>query len=528
MIVNEDGQIVDEVKEPQKTSNEDISAILEEAEEIIRNENPIEEYTPIKNKKRIFPFVLMLILILIGGIIIAFLSFSIMNNHSDKIFSGISIRGVDISGLTKEQAIDKINQYLESQMPQTINLKKDDYEATISLDQIRAKMDVETAVNTAYGIGRGKNIIANNFEIIRTKFGKQDLDMRLMIDMKQLKYIIGDIAAKMPNTVVQSSYYVEGNNLIITAGKEGPVVEQKQLEDTILQEIMNLSYKDKVIEIPVRIQKPNAIDVDKIHSEIYKEAKDAYYTTNPFEVHPHVNGVDFNVEQVKQMLQKPKEEYMVKLTITKPKVTTNMIGSEAFPDLISSYSTKYSTRNKDRTTNLRLAAEKIDGTVLMPGEEFSYNKVVGERTIAAGYKEAPIYQDGQVVDGLGGGICQISTTLYNAVLYANLEILERRNHQFVPSYVPAGRDATVVYGAIDFRFKNSRSYPIKIKCSVSGGIAKFEIYGLKEQNEYEVTVSSKVTSKTKNAIKSETYQTVKQNGNIIRSGVISRDTYKVH
>ena len=196
--------------------------------------------------------------------------------------------------------------------------------------------------------------------------------------------------------------------------------------------------------------------------------------------------------------------------------------------MISSYSTKYSTRNKDRTTNLRLAAEKIDGTVLMPGEEFSYNKVVGERTIAAGYKEAPIYQDGQVVDGLGGGICQISTTLYNAVLYANLEILERRNHQFVPSYVPAGRDATVVYGAIDFRFKNSRSYPIKIKCSVSGGIAKFEIYGLKEQNEYEVTVSSKVTSKTKNAIKSETYQTVKQNGNVIRSGVISRDTYKVH
>ena len=105
----------------------------------------------------------------------------------------------------------------------------------------------------------------------------------------------------------------------------------------------------------------------------------------------------------------------------------------------SQYSTSYSTKNQKRTTNLRLAANKINGTVLMPGETFSYNKVVGERTIAAGYQEAPIYVSGKVVDGLGGGICQITTTLYNAVVYANLEIVERSNHQFVPSYAPASR-----------------------------------------------------------------------------------------
>ena len=205
-----------------------------------------------------------------------------------------------------------------------------------------------------------------------------------------------------------------------------------------------------------------------------------------------------------------------------------MLGTEAFPNLLSQYSTSYSTRNQKRTTNLRLAANKINGTVLMPGETFSYNKVVGERTIAAGYQEAPIYVSGKVVDGLGGGICQITTTLYNAVVYANLEIVERSNHQFVPSYAPASRDATVVYGSIDFKFKNNRNYPIKILCSVQNGIANFQIYGLKTDNDYEVVISNRVTGTTSNAIYSEAYKILKQNGQVVSSTLLSQDVYKRH
>ena len=228
------------------------------------------------------------------------------------------------------------------------------------------------------------------------------------------------------------------------------------------------------------------------------------------------------------MLNEVKDEYEIPLKYTAPSVTTNMIGTEAFPDLLAKFSTNYNARDTDRTTNLRLAAEKINGTVLMPGETFSYNTVVGERTIAAGYKEAAMYQNGEVVDGLGGGICQISTTLYNAVLYSNLEIVERRNHQFVPSYAKAGRDATVVYGSIDFKFKNTRNYPVKILCTVSGGVAKCEIYGLKENPDYDVEITSRVTETTATSIKSETYKTVRQNGQVISSERINKDTYKRH
>lgn len=173
-------------------------------------------------------------------------------------------------------------------------------------------------------------------------------------------------------------------------------------------------------------------------------------------------------------------------------------------------------RNTGRTTNLQLAASKINGTVLMPGETFSYNQVVGARTIAAGYKEAPIYVSGQVVDGLGGGICQITSTLYNAVLYANLQIVERSNHQFVPSYVTASRDATVVYGSIDFKFKNNREYPIKLVCSVSGGLATFQIFGLKSDNEYDVEIYSRVTGSSSNSTYSEAYRILKQNGQVVK------------
>ena len=177
---------------------------------------------------------------------------------------------------------------------------------------------------------------------------------------------------------------------------------------------------------------------------------------------------------------------------------------------------------------MRIACQKLNEKVVLAGNTFSYNQTLGERTVAAGYKNGKVYENGEVVDGLGGGICQVSTTLYNAILYANLEIVERRNHQFVPSYAGAGLDATVVYGSIDFQFKNTRSYPIKIQCSVDKGICNFQIYGLKEETEYEVNVWANVISKTKTAIKSKAYRQLKLNGEVVSTELLSSDTYKVH
>lgn len=469
-------------------------------------------------------------IILIIIVTICFSIFTIFNNTNENIISGISIKGIDVSGLSKIQAKEKLESYIQENLPENILLKHNDFETSIPLSSIEANFDIDGAIDQALQIGKSRNMLQNSFEAFKTMLYHVDIEPTFSMNEQLLIDALNDISTKLPDTVIESSYYIENNNLILTSGKEGNVVNINQMVSYIKNGIMNLTLKNRTLDIATSIKQPSKINIEKIYEEVHKEAKDAYYTQNPFSVYPSENGMDFaiSLEEATQMLEEEKEEYTIPLKILYPKVTTNMIGTEAFPDLLSSFSTNYNARDTDRTTNLKLAANKINGTVLMPGETFSYNQVVGARTIAAGYKEAPIYVQGQVVDGLGGGICQITSTLYNAVLYANLEIVERSNHQFVPSYVTASRDATVVYGSIDFKFKNNRNYPIKLICSVANGVASFQIFGLKTDNEYEVVISSYETGRTSNAIYSEAYKILKQNGQVVDKQLLSRDVYKRH
>lgn len=534
-------ETIEKNTEQEKTNsivNEDIT-IKEETESKNNSEKitPVEEYLQIsqtEEPKQTHTTALQVILI-IASIILAiflifFLTFTIVNTKSNKIISNIFIQNYDISNLTQEDAVKKMNNIITSQIPEEITLKHNDYETSISTKELNIQFDTTTAVNDAYKVGRTGNLLQNDLTILETKLQRKQFSLKLSLDTDTLKKQLQDISGKLPDKVKESSYYIEGSNLILTKGETGVVVDVDKTASEIIEQIQNLNVKNNSIEISTEEKSPSALDIDSIHSELYSEAKDAYFTQNPYAIFPSENGVDFaiSIDEAKAMLQEDKEEYAIPLKVLYPSVTTNMIGSEAFPNLLSQYSTSYSTRDQKRTTNLRLAANKINGTILMPGETFSYNKVVGERTIAAGYQEAPIYVSGKVVDGLGGGICQITTTLYNAVVYANLDIVERSNHQFVPSYAPASRDATVVYGSIDFKFKNNRDYPIKIICSVQNGIANFQIYGLKTDNDYEVTISNRVTGTTSNAIYSQAYKILKQNGQVVSSTLLSQDVYKRH
>lgn len=183
---------------------------------------------------------------------------------------------------------------------------------------------------------------------------------------------------------------------------------------------------------------------------------------------------------------------------------------EEFSDVLGSKTTYYNTSVKGRSTNIRLAAEAIDGTVLQQGETFSLNGVVGRRTAAKGYQNAIIFQNGKQVEGLGGGVCQVSSTVYGAVLYADLQVTERSSHQFQVSYTPVSQDAAVYYGSQDFQFVNDTDNPIKIAADASNGSLTVTIYGTKNA-EKKVTLSSKssVSGKYKYA---SLYKTVTENG----------------
>ena len=533
-----------ETEAKNKEKPEEFKQVKEKPKKIKEEKRKMEEK---KKKRKWIPIAILIGIIFIIGILISTI-FAFANINKNTIVSGVKIEGIDVSGLSAEEAKGKLETIYTEKLETEIPVQYNEYETTINANLFETKYNIEDAVKKAIEIGKEGNIFENNYKILFALIGKQDIKVEMQLNEEAAKKIIEDLGTNLPGVVIESSYYIEDNKLIITKGQAGVKIDTDKLLEELKEKLKGTEKITDYITIPVTEEQPTAIDIDKIHEEIYKEVKDAYYTQNPLEIHPEEEGIDFDVEAAKKALEEDKEEYEIDLKITKPKVTTSQIGTEAFPDQLATFRTNYDGGDKDRTTNLQLACNKINGKVVMPNETFSYNKTLGARTAAAGYKNAKVYEAGQVVDGIGGGICQISTTLYNAVLRANLEIVERRNHQFVTSYVEAGMDATVVYGMTDFKFKNTRKYPVKIIASAKNGVATVSLYGIKESEEYTfsfrtVTVSTiptstkyiddatlpagteKVKQKGANGKKTETYMTKMLNGKIVETKILSRDTY---
>lgn len=486
-------------------------------------------------------------IVLLLFIMLLLVIFSILNMGNNKITLGVKIANMDFSNLTQEEAIEKLQNWTNETVLSNIEVNYKELNENINIEQLEPNIDVERIVREACQVGKTGNIIKDNFDIVFSMLFHKNIEYNISLEQEKIDKKIEELNSKLPETMEQSNYYIEESNLIITKGKKGIQINKEEFEK-LLYDV--LQKDDRKINIPVEQVSPQEINIDEIYKELYREAKDAYITTNPTVINPEVNGVDFDVtlEEAKEILKEEKEEYIIPLKITIPDIKISDLGKEAFPNILGTFSTTYSTTNSNRVTNLELASEKINETIILPGETFSYNKVVGERTIAKGYKEAAVYSGGKVVNGIGGGICQLSSTLYNAVIYANLEIISRSNHRFLTSYVEAGRDATVSWGTIDFSFKNTRSYPIKIVSVVKNGVVTTDIYGMREEKEYEVVIENKVlevipytTNYVKdsslnegveqikqygsNGAKSETYKVLKYNGKVESRTLLSSDTY---
>ena len=531
--------------------NEDSAVQVLEKEEIREEDNQEVETVEEEQKSHIKIWIILIVIAVLVILATIFSTvFAVVNNNNEKIIQGITVNETDISNLTKEEAIEKLNQIYGIKSEEQIYLKHGDYETSITYEALEVKYQIEEAVEQAFKVGRDGNVFQDNFKILKTWKNGANIKLDVVFDENTIEQIAQNINNSIDDEVVQPSYYVEKDKakLIITAGRQGVKVDEEQLLSSIYSVLNENTEDEQKIEIPMKQDTPEEIDVDKIHEEVYKKVQDAYYTKEPFTVYPEEEGIDFDVDATKSMLLEEKEEYEIPLIITKPSKTVKDIGTEAFPDLLATFSTNYNAGNADRTTNLRLAANKINGTVLLPNEEFSYNAIVGERTINAGYKMAATYSNGAVVDGLGGGICQISSTLYNAVVMANLKITTRRNHQFVTSYVPAGKDATVVWGSQDFKFVNSRKYPVRITATVQGGVATVQVWGIKEDVEYDISIETKkiatiepttqyvqdsslpagqqkVVQAGSNGRKVEAYKVTKLNGHVVSTTLLSKDTY---
>lgn len=537
-----------------QTKDEEIieeQQIFNDAEEIITS-----ACKDIEHQKKLKSFLLLLIPLFIFAILVGILStvFALINRDNETIFSGISVQGIDVSNLTIDEAKRKVSSIIGNHISEEISLQHNDFQTVILPEQFGVSFDVDSAVEQAYSIGKSDSLIKNNYTILSLLLKNYNISPSINYDEDLLNSLIDSINAQLPDRVVNSGYSIDGTNLIITSGKDGILISSSDLKDEILSFLNDISSKNETINIPVNNVGAEPINLDAIYKDIFKLPVDASYTTNPYVVYPSSNGLDFaiSMEEAKAIISNQQDEYTIPLKITYPNVTTNQIGNEAFPDLLSQFSTSFTSSGYNRSNNIILSSAKLNGLVLMPGEEFSYNQAVGQRTRAAGFREAGAYSNGKVVQEVGGGICQVSSTLYNAVLYANLEIVERTNHYFNPGYVKAGLDATVSWGGPDFRFRNNRNYPIRIVTDTSGKKLKVYIYGLKTDDDCTVvldpryissvpykttyqndaslaTGETRVISSGSNGCKTATYKYVyDKNGTLISSECISRDTYSPH
>lgn len=524
------------------------SQIFEQAEEIIGN------YKNSSGKKRIWLIVLLITIVVLLAFLGVFSTiFALINAKSDVIMRGVSILGVDVSGLSKEEATAKVSEELSARLSTDVVFVHNEQVYTLLPTEVNASFDFSDAVNDAFAIGRSGNIFKNNFAILDCMIHTKDLSPVFSYNSDTFAEAITQMNGDIADRLVEPYYEIDGNNLNIHSGKSGYVVDSEALNSYFVSKLTASVYSSDTIIVPVIYNEPRNIDIDSIYSEVHKEAKDAYYTKEPFAVFPSSTGVDFNisVDEAKALITGDSDTYTIPLKTLYPKVTTSDIGIEAFPNLLAQYSSNYSSSNGNRANNVALAASKINGIVLMPGDVFSFNGTVGKRTPQAGFKVAGVYVAGRVTSDYGGGICQVSSTLYNAVIRANLEIVERTNHQFDVGYVPIGTDATVSWGAPDFKFKNSRNYPIKIVATTANRNVYVKVYGLKEEDDYDVEIVSyrtgsipftttyttdaslpsgetKVIQAGSNGARSEAYRVLKKNGKVVSRQLLSKDTYSPH
>lgn len=539
-------------------TNEENNNTTEISEEIKVTMEEEKKYTPLGNvntgkhsKQRssyiVIALILFCLIILIG---IFSTVFAFFNISSTKIISGVSINGVDVSRLTTKEATEKLSNALSEQLNTTVNLSYQDYSTTlIPSQEIDAFYNIASAVEKAYVLGRSDNIFKNNFEIVYTYLISKKIEIELQYNEEKLESVVNNIALEIPGLVEQPSYYIEGTELIILPGKEGLKLLQDETKNLIIETVKNISVSS-TITLPTEIVDPENINIQKIYSEVHTEPQNAYLIQEPFEIFVGSAGTDFaiSIEEAQNLLQEEKTEYVIPLKITQSEIGVEDLGDGIFVDTLSTYTSKYDESNVNRSTNVKIATSKLNNVILLPGETFSYNQTVGERTISNGFKEASIYTSKGVEYGLGGGICQVSSTLYNAVLEANLGIVERKNHRYAVTYVPNGRDATVAYGSIDFKFKNTRKYPIKLVASAKNGICSISVKGIKEEVEYNVTVTTKKLQTTPFEIKYindntlakgtqvvkqhgyygykyETYKVLSLNGSVVSTTLLSTDTY---
>ena len=430
--------------------------------------------------------------------------FALYGHYSDPydnlILKGVHAAGVDLGGMTREQA----EQALASAVDPILSAKDmvaslPDQSLTLSPQDTNVSIRVGAAVKEAYNYGRTgsrqeqeqayRNSLTQDWEV--------DLLPFLDLNKNYVKKQLNAYSDSHNSSYTPSSYALEGEQpplnmrdfneniptqtLLLILGNPGFHLDTEKALAEIMVSYSRLDMNPK-ITLEAGDTVPEALDLNKIHEEYSIAPVNSSMNKDNFEVISGSYGYTFNLQAARRALSEAHygDTVRIPMEYEEPEIMDHEV---YFQDVLSVSETPH-TNNEKRNENLRIACKALDGLILYPGDEFSYNATLGERTADKGYQPAPAYSGDKLVDSLGGGICQVSSTLYYGCMLADLEITDRINHGFLPSYIDPGMDATVSWGGPDFKFRNNTDFPIKLQAEVTEKKVIIKILGTDNKDYY--------------------------------------------
>ena len=410
----------------------------------------------------------------------------------------VTVGNTSLRGMTKQEAKKALSAMQQEYLEKPMVIRVLDSSVELTGAEARLVFDADEAVNAAF-----RNPGSTNLELLPY----------LQMDTNAVKAAVDELGAIFNTTFKQSVWTVNGSAPSLSPDVEeqpGKVlvvkkgVPQYGLDTQLLYEQVLAGYNAYQFQVVGECSalEPDLPDLEAVLQEHYIAPVDAVMDEH-FTIHQEVYGYGFDVEDATAKVAALPYGQTISIPFSRipAEVTADALLSTLYTDVLGEFQTPYQgDDNNNRNTNLALACAAINGVILLPGEEFSYNDTLGERTAAAGYKPAGTYVNGLTVDTIGGGICQVSSTLYYCTLLADLEIIERWPHGFISNYTDPGMDASVNWPNADLHFSNNTGYPIKIEAYRADGNVTVKIWGT-ETKDYYVEMHYKIIS-------TEPYETV--------------------
>ena len=456
----------------------------------------------------------------------------IMDPYNGQIVSDVSVGGVEIGGLTKGEAKKALQAAFGEQFSQKtmeirfseagtvlekLNIRYPANSLLISPEESHAKLDAAAAVKAAYALGR-TDLDGSRTMSLLPYLGLDEAAIRSVADSyaQQLAQLYQDSSYTIQGTAPDVTNYDESTpcqTVTLFRGYPGIEIDADALYNEILEGYNTGSFAVSY-QGTVSAKKPASPDLDGLWEQTRLAPEDPSVDLTSYQVIPGVHGYEFDLADAKQQFQNLAygESTLISLHYTDPEIADE---DAYFQDVLGHCETPHGD-NENRNGNLRKACGMLDGLVLQPGQELSYNEALGPRTKELGWLPAPAYSGTKLVDSPGGGICQVSSTLYLASVYSELTIVERRNHGYPVSYIPLGMDATVSWGFADLKIRNDSPMPVKIQAEESDGYVRISILGTETRNynvemsytvggRYVRTYMSKIDKETGEVISKEPY-----------------------